>query len=48
MHFILFNVLLLGNVDLIPLMEGEGRSMRILGFNSAQRALFQQTLNRLV
>ncbi|TVU12298.1 hypothetical protein EJB05_45935 [Eragrostis curvula] len=34
------------NVDLIPLMEGEGRSLRILGFNQAQRALFLQTLNR--
>ncbi|KAK3131779.1 hypothetical protein QOZ80_6AG0511350 [Eleusine coracana subsp. coracana] len=34
------------NVDLIPLMEGEGRSLRVLGFNQAQRAVFLQTLNR--
>ncbi|KAL6606072.1 hypothetical protein ACP70R_041725 [Stipagrostis hirtigluma subsp. patula] len=34
------------NVDLIPLMEGNGRTLRVLGFNSAQRAVFQQTLNR--
>jgi hypothetical protein len=38
----------LGNVDLIPLMEGEGRTLRVLGFNTAQRAVFLQTLNRLV
>lgn len=38
----------LGNVDSIPLMEGEGRTLRVLGFNHAQRALFLQTLNRLV
>jgi len=36
------------NVDLIPLMEGEGRTLRVLGFNNAQRSLFLQTLNRLV
>jgi chromodomain-helicase-DNA-binding protein 4 len=36
----------LGNVDSIPLMEGEGRTLRVLGFNHAQRALFLQTLNR--
>ncbi|KAG2604632.1 hypothetical protein PVAP13_4NG114681 [Panicum virgatum] len=34
------------NVDLIPLMEGEGRTLRVLGFNNAQRSLFLQTLNR--
>ncbi|XP_062228270.1 CHD3-type chromatin-remodeling factor PICKLE-like [Phragmites australis] len=34
------------NVDSIPLMEGEGRSLRVLGFNHAQRAMFLQTLNR--
>ncbi|KAG2609908.1 hypothetical protein PVAP13_4KG075700 [Panicum virgatum] len=34
------------NVDSIPLMEGEGRTLRILGFNHAQRSLFLQTLNR--
>ena len=38
----------LGNVDSIPLMEGEGRTLRVLGFNNAQRSLFLQTLNRLV
>nr|CAB3469615.1 unnamed protein product [Digitaria exilis] len=36
----------LSNVDLIPLMEGEGRTLRVLGFNHAQRAMFLQTLNR--
>ncbi|AQL01563.1 Putative homeodomain-like transcription factor superfamily protein [Zea mays] len=34
------------NVDSIPLMEGEGRTLRVLGFNHAQRAMFLQTLNR--
>jgi len=42
------NTLSLGNVDSIPLMEGEGRTLRVLGFNHAQRAMFLQTLNRLV
>jgi chromodomain-helicase-DNA-binding protein 4 len=40
------NTLSLGNVDSIPLMEGEGRTLRVLGFNHAQRAMFLQTLNR--
>ena len=49
MYFIHYvNTSSLGNVDLIPLMEGEGRTLRILGFNHAQRSLFLQTLNRLV
>ncbi|KAL6861920.1 hypothetical protein ACP4OV_017620 [Aristida adscensionis] len=34
------------NIDLIPLMEGEGRYLRVLGFNSAQRQMFLQMLNR--
>ncbi|XP_047325059.1 CHD3-type chromatin-remodeling factor PICKLE-like [Impatiens glandulifera] len=33
-------------VDLIPLMEGEGRSLRIMGFNRNQRAAFVQILMR--
>jgi hypothetical protein len=33
---------------LIPLMEGEGRTLKVLGFNQAQRSFFLQTLNRLV
>ncbi|MBN8156999.1 DUF1086 domain-containing protein, partial [Vibrio vulnificus] len=31
----------------IPLMEGEGRSFRVLGFNRNQRAAFVQILMRL-
>ncbi|XVF89383.1 hypothetical protein PTKIN_Ptkin19aG0125900 [Pterospermum kingtungense] len=34
------------NVESIPLMEGEGRSFRVLGFNQSQRALFVQILMR--
>ncbi|WOK99443.1 CHD3-type chromatin-remodeling factor PICKLE [Canna indica] len=30
----------------IPLMEGEGRSFRVLGFNQNQRSLFQQLVMR--
>lgn len=29
-----------------PLMEGEGKSFRVLGFNQSQRALFVQVLMR--
>jgi hypothetical protein len=32
----------------IPLMEGEGRSFRVLGFNQNQRAAFVQILMRLI
>jgi hypothetical protein len=49
MHFTHFsNATSLGNVDLIPLIEGEGRTLKVLGFNQAQRSFFLQTLNRLV
>ncbi|KAL5785967.1 hypothetical protein ACOSQ2_008359 [Xanthoceras sorbifolium] len=34
------------NLDPIPLMEGEGRSFRIMGFNQNQRAAFVQILMR--
>lgn len=30
----------------LPLMEGEGRSFRVLGFNQNQRAAFVQILMR--
>lgn len=30
----------------LPLMEGEGRSFRVLGFNQNQRAAFVQVLMR--
>lgn len=33
-------------VESLPLMEGEGRSLRILGFNQSQRATFLKTLMR--
>lgn len=32
----------------IPLMEGEGRSFRVLGFSQNQRAAFVQILMRLI
>lgn len=34
------------NVDSLPLMEGEGRSLRVYGFNQIQRTQFLQTLMR--
>jgi chromodomain-helicase-DNA-binding protein 4 len=34
------------NLEPTPLMEGEGRSFRVLGFNQSQRAIFVQTLMR--
>ncbi|KAL9226735.1 hypothetical protein vseg_002510 [Gypsophila vaccaria] len=34
------------DIDSIPLMEGEGKSLRILGFNQSQRAAFVQVLMR--
>ncbi|KAG6739227.1 hypothetical protein POTOM_056818 [Populus tomentosa] len=34
------------NMEPIPLMEGEGRSFRVLGFNQNQRAAFVQILMR--
>lgn len=34
------------NSEPTPLMEGEGRSFRVLGFNQSQRAIFVQTLMR--
>lgn len=33
-------------VDPFPLMEGEGKSFRVLGFNQSQRAVFVQVLMR--
>jgi len=33
-------------VDSLPLMEGEGRSIRVYGFNQIQRTQFGQTLMR--
>ncbi|KAL2926136.1 CHD3-type chromatin-remodeling factor PICKLE [Bienertia sinuspersici] len=33
-------------VEAFPLMEGEGKSFRVLGFNQSQRALFVQVLMR--
>lgn len=35
------------NMEPVPLMEGEGRSFRVLGFNQSQRAVFVQILMRL-
>ncbi|XP_047075437.1 CHD3-type chromatin-remodeling factor PICKLE [Lolium rigidum] len=34
------------NVDSLPLMEGEGRALRVYGFNQIQRTQFLQTLMR--
>uniref|UniRef100_A0A0D9WMM4 CHD3-type chromatin-remodeling factor PICKLE n=1 Tax=Leersia perrieri TaxID=77586 RepID=A0A0D9WMM4_9ORYZ len=34
------------NVDSLPFMEGEGRSLRVYGFNQIQRTQFLQTLMR--
>ncbi|KAJ9559392.1 hypothetical protein OSB04_014006 [Centaurea solstitialis] len=34
------------NAELLPLMEGEGRAFRVLGFNQSQRAQFVQILMR--
>ncbi|KAK9683495.1 hypothetical protein RND81_10G145300 [Saponaria officinalis] len=34
------------DIDSIPLMDGEGKSLRILGFNQSQRAVFVQVLMR--
>ncbi|OAY53615.1 CHD3-type chromatin-remodeling factor PICKLE [Manihot esculenta] len=36
----------LDNMEQLPLMEGEGRSFRVLGFNQNQRAAFVQILMR--
>ncbi|XP_072989353.1 CHD3-type chromatin-remodeling factor PICKLE isoform X2 [Typha latifolia] len=35
-----------GHMEPLPLMEGEGRSFRVLGFNQNQRAMFVQILMR--
>lgn len=35
------------SMEPIPLMEGEGRSFRVLGFSQNQRAAFVQILMRL-
>lgn len=45
MQFIKF-FCVLDNSEPTPLMEGEGRSFRVLGFNQSQRAIFVQTLMR--
>ncbi|KAK9742184.1 hypothetical protein RND81_03G153500 [Saponaria officinalis] len=34
------------DIESLPLMEGEGMSLRVLGFNQSQRAVFVQTLMR--
>ncbi|KAI3496320.1 hypothetical protein L1887_38677 [Cichorium endivia] len=36
----------LDNSELLPLIEGEGRAFRVLGFNQSQRAQFVQILTR--
>lgn len=36
------------NSEPLPLMEGEGRSLRVLGFNQNQRTAFVQLMMRLV
>lgn len=38
----------MNSAEPLPLMEGEGRSFRVLGFNQNQRAAFVQILMRLV
>lgn len=35
------------SMEPFPLMEGEGRSLRVLGFNQNQRAAFVQIMMRL-
>lgn len=48
MKFINFFFCVLDNSEPTPLMEGEGRSFRVLGFNQSQRAIFVQTLMRYI
>jgi hypothetical protein len=40
------NSLTVDGSEPLPLMEGEGRSFRVLGFNQNQRAAFVQILMR--
>lgn len=43
----LIYILAADNTDPLPLMEGEGKSLRVLGFSQSQRAAFLQILMRL-
>lgn len=42
----IFLSLTVGNAESLPLMEGEGRSFRVLGFTQNQRLAFVQILMR--
>jgi hypothetical protein len=41
------NLLTADSTEPLPLMEGEGKAFRVLGFNQNQRAAFVQILMRL-
>lgn len=41
------NLLAADSTEPLPLMEGEGKAFRVLGFNQSQRAAFVQILMRL-
>jgi len=47
-RLILFNLLTADSTEPLPLMEGEGKAFRVLGFNQNQRAAFVQILMRLL
>ena len=47
-NFPISNQFAVDNAEPIPLMEGEGKSFRVLGFNQSQRAAFVQILMRSV
>jgi len=45
---LIFNLLTADSTEPLPLMEGEGKAFRVLGFNQNQRAAFVQILMRLL
>lgn len=44
---ILIYILAADNMEPLPLLEGKGKSLRVLGFSQSQRAAFLQILMRL-
>ena len=46
MALLLTLIFTVDNAELLPLMEGEGKAFRVLGFNQSQRAQFVQILTR--
>ncbi|WVZ18111.1 hypothetical protein V8G54_005433 [Vigna mungo] len=45
---LIFNLLTADSTEPLPLMEGEGKAFRVLGFNQNQRAAFVQILMRFL